>query len=310
MPPRKKSQASPVPPKLTPEQAAVSLLGPQPRAITHISYSGMNTHGECGKKYELSYVMDAPKKGAVWFVGGLAVHRATEEWDRDPAVDLPAIWRTVFNEELDKQKAKDPDVLGWRKAGIKADNPAGEDVAHWYSVLGPSLVESYIAWRKRSSWEIWTTPDGEPAIELNVGGTLPGMEGVEFKGYIDRIFYDPQFDALRLVDLKTGSRKPETGLQLGVYGAAVQHRYGVAVPTGAAFMNRKGALAEAWTLAKYTPEYVGRHFKQLFDAIQAGYFVPKVGRHCGLCDVASACYANDGPLAHLYDRDAPGQAPF
>jgi putative RecB family exonuclease len=273
----------------------------------------MNTHQQCGKQYDLSYVMGAPKKGSVWFVGGLAVHRATEEWDTarffDLPVDLPALWRRVFNEELEKQREKDPDQGGWRRAGIKADNPQGEDIAHWYSVLGPSLVESYIAWRRRSPWEIWTTPDGEPAIELDIGGTLPGMDGVQFKGFIDRVFYDRQFDRLHLVDLKTGTRKPEKALQLGIYGAAVQHRYGIPVPTGSAFMNRKGSLAEPWDLTKYTPTYVGRHFKQLFDAIQAGYFVPNTGRHCGMCDVSASCYANDGPWAYLYDRDHPDNLP-
>jgi len=316
LPPRKRTQAKPTPPKLTPEQATASVFGaPRPvaRPVTHISYSGMNTYQECAKKYELSYITQAPKGGAVWFVGGLAVHRATEEWDRaqvaDTSLDLPTVWRKVFNEELEKQRAKDPDQLNWRKGGVKADNPQGEDIAHWYSVLGPSLVESYLAWRKRSSWEIWTTPDGEPAIEMDVGGSLPGMGGVEFKGYLDRIFYNPQLDQLHVVDLKTGTRKPENGVQLGIYSAAVEHRWSTPVFTGAAFMNRKGTLAESWNLTKYTPEYVGNNFAQLYAAIQAGAFAPHPARHCGMCDVASACYANDGPLAQQYDRGHPANRP-
>ena len=175
MPPRKRTQAKPTPPKLTPEQATASVFGaPRPvaRPVTHISYSGMNTYQECAKKYELSYITQAPKGGAVWFVGGLAVHRATEEWDRaqvaDTSLDLPTVWRKVFNEELEKQRAKDPDQLNWRKGGVKADNPQGEDIAHWYSVLGPSLVESYLAWRKRSSWEIsiGSSPMDRPALRM------------------------------------------------------------------------------------------------------------------------------------------------
>src|SRR5258708_9047 len=201
----------------------------------------MTTHQECPKQYELSYVRGAPKKGAGWFLGGTAVHRCTGEWDRDQVLtfgkkqaDLPAIWRRVFHETLEKNKEQDPDTLGWRKAGVKSGNPDGEDISYWYSVLGPQLVQSYIAWRQRSGLEIWITPDGEPAIEIDVSGSLPGMGDVAFKGYIDRIFYSPSQDQLTVVDLKTGTRKPETGLQLGVYGAAITHRYGVAVPFGAA----------------------------------------------------------------------------
>lgn len=301
---------------LTPDQVTRSITGPaglRPQEITHISYSGRNTLSECPKQYELSYVMGAPQRGAVWFVGGLAVHRATEEWDRAQVtgtkIDLPSVWRTVFNEELDKARERDPEILRWQKAGVKKDNERGEDIPHWFAVLGPSLVESYMAWRSRSAWEIWTTPDGEPAIELDIGGTLPGMDGVQFKGFLDRIFYDRRMDQLHLVDLKTGSRKPESGLQLGVYGAAVQHRYGIPIPFGAAFMNRHGTLAEPWGLAKYTPEYVGKHFKQVYDAIQAGYFPPKVTRSCSRCGVAAACYANDGPLSAQWDRDHPDNSP-
>lgn len=314
MPPRKKAQ-----PKLTPEQAKASILGEpgvQPRPVEHLSYSGRSTYEDCPKRYELSYLMNAPRKGAVWFVGGSAVHRMTEEWDRfclaNPSLspDLTKMWRRAFNETLEQAKAKDPEHWEWRKAGVKKENPQGEDLAHWYSVLGPDLVKAYMQWRGRASWEIWTTPDGEPAIELDVGGMLPMSNGLAFKGFIDRVFVTEQ-NTLFVVDLKTGTRKPEDGLQFGTYAAALEHKYGVKVPHGAAFMNRRGILAESWDLTKFTPEYVGKQYRQTDEAIRSGYFVPKVGRHCGLCDVADSCYANNGPLAHIYDRDHPERStPF
>lgn len=302
---------------LTAQQAQVSILGKgsiPAKPVTHLSYSGKHTHEACPKQYELSYVTGAPKQGAVWFVGGSAVHAMTEQWDHHELsgepLDLQATWKRVFNETLDKAKEADPDVLNWRRAGVKKDNPQGEDIAHWYSVLGPQLVQAYIGWRRRANLEIWVTPDGQPAIELDVCGTLPGMpEGIEFKGFIDRIFYDPHLKTLTIVDLKTGTRKPENSEQFGIYGAAVQHRYGVAVPFGAAFMNRQGSLSEAHNLSRYTPEYVGRNFGRLHAAITAGYFNPVIGRHCGMCSVSAACYANGGPLADRFDRDFPGNQP-
>lgn len=301
---------------LSPAEVQASITGtpgPKGRTITHISYSGRNTYEQCPKQYDLNYVMGAPRHGAVWFVGGSAVHRATELWDlaqvRGETIDLPEAWRVAFNEELDRAKATDPDLPNWRKAGVKAANPQGEDLVHWFSVLGPQLVKAYIAWRQRTAWEIWITPDGEPAIELDIGGTFPGMDGVTFKGFIDRVFYDRTLDQLHVVDLKTGTRKPENGLQMGVYAAGVTNRYGVPVPFGSAFMNRRGHLTEAWDLAMYTPEYVGRHFGMIYQAIKAELFVPKLGRHCGLCDVAAACYANLGPQAAAYDRDHPDNQP-
>lgn len=301
--------------KLTPEQAKASILGasgPEPLPIGHLSYSGMNTMLDCPKKYELSYLMGAPKKGAVWFVGGRAVHRATEEWDvareeRKP-FDLPGAWKRIFHEEIELAKAGDPDFLNWRKAGMKKDNPEGESLQFWYARLGPQLVQAYTAWRMRSSWNIWRTPDGLLACELDVGGVLPGME-LPFKGFIDRVFQSSQTGQLLLVDLKTGSRKPETPLQLGVYAAAVQYHYNTPVPLGAAFMNRRGDLSEAWDLTRYTPEYVGKMFEQTRRGIEAGFFPAKPGRSCGMCDVSTACYANGGPLAQQFDRDHPANMP-
>lgn len=306
-------------PKLTPEQAAVSITGglavtPQP--ITHVSYSGRNKYQDCPKAYELTYVMGAPQVGSVWFVGGIAVHAMTEEWDRwtmqgqtRKAFDLQGTWKRVFNEALEREKLKDPDFMNWRKAGVKKDNPEGESLTYWYTHLGPKLAQSYMAWRRRSPWRIWRTPDGEPAIELDLGGPLPGMVDCEFKGFVDRVFLDPMVDELIVVDLKTGSRKPDSPLQFGVYRAGLLARYGVEANRGAAFMNRNGTLSDPYNLTMYTPEYIGEHFAQMHRAVQAGYFVPKVGRNCGMCDVANACYANSGLLAAQYDRDFPGNRP-
>lgn len=284
------------------------------RPVTHLSYSGDSTHGECPKRYELSYITGAPRKGAVWFVGGKAVHRATEEWDRAEhsrqKIDLPAAWKRIFNEELDQARRDDPAEGAWHKAGTSKDNPEGESAAVWYSTLGPAQVESYIAWRKRMPYTIWETPDGRPAIELDVCGPMPGMGEVEFKGFIDRVFVNRFTQALAVVDIKTGSRKPDSPLQFGVYAAAVKERYGVTVPEGAAFLTRRGILTEPWDLTKYTPEYIGRRFAGLYAAIQAGHFAPRMGHHCVLCGVKTACYAQDGPLAARYDPDALQSAPY
>lgn len=318
--PQKKQPAPP----LTPEQAAISILGhtpvplpglAQPAEITHLSYSGLTTYLECPKKYELSYLMGAPKQGAVWFVGGKAVHSMTELWDRarlaGAAFDMRAAWRDVFANQVEEDKANDPNVAGWRKAGKSAANSEGETLNHWYQVLGPKLVDAYIGWRQRTPWRIWTTPDGKDAIEMDVSGSLPGMGDLSYKGFVDRVFEEDS-GRLHVVDLKTGTRKPESPVQFGVYKAAIENKYCVPVYEGAAFMNRRGFLAGPYLLGLYTPAYVGKLFAQVHTAIKAGAFPAKVGRHCSLCDVASSCYANSGPLAATYDRDHPDreEAPY
>jgi len=39
---------------------------------------------------------------------------------------------------------------------------------------GPLLVDNWVEWRKRTRWGLWETPEGNPAIELELRITLPG----------------------------------------------------------------------------------------------------------------------------------------
>jgi hypothetical protein len=177
--------------------------------------------------------------------------------------------------------------------------------------MGLQFVQSYIDWRERSPWEIWTTPHGEPAIELDVSGKLPGCP-VEIKGYVDRVFFDPVMKKLVVLDLKTGKRPPKNADQFGTYGALIKAKYGVDMDMGVAFMNRKATLGKPHDLAEYTPEYVGGIFGEAWKKVQLWTF-PANGfpGECFICDVKSSCHVQNGPLAHLYDPASPGYpAPF
>ena len=49
---------------------------------SHVSYSSMTTWIDCGWKYYLSRVVKEPEQPAWYFVGGSALHTATEMYDR------------------------------------------------------------------------------------------------------------------------------------------------------------------------------------------------------------------------------------
>lgn len=274
------------------------------RPLEHLSYSSLSTLLTCGKQFELTRLVRAPKKPSVWLAGGLGVHGCTEDFDRaqlsrqrfDPAES----WRRNFMEAIDRLKQDDPDISTWRQK---------ETVAEWMT-LGPKLCVAYFKWRTDSPWSIWVTPDGEPAIELDTSGLLPGCP-VEVKQYVDRVFVNNVTRTPFLVDIKTGTRQPENSLQFGVYRAGIEARYGVVVPQGAAFMNRKGQLGRVHDLAKYTPDYIGAQMGRAAQIIKGGNLIANPGGHCFFCDVSTSCHAKDGPLAHVYDRDAPNNiAPF
>lgn len=286
------------------------MTSPVTKRRDHISFSAAETLERCAKSYFLKYIAKAPKRPAVWLAGGSAVHEVTEvydlltmtegddfEWSPE---ELKKVWEATFDIQVEQARAKEPNENIWGQS-------SAEPIAVWRQI-GPGFVQSYIDWRQRSHWTIWTTPDGEPAIELNVGGYLPGCP-VEIKGYVDRIFHDPMFDKLVVLDLKSGKKPPKSPAQFGTYGGLTAAKFGVSADLGVPFMNRKGTVGRIYDLADYTPEVVGASYGKAWGQVQ-GYIAtgefPADTSDCFLCDVSAACAAKNGPLAPHYDPAAPG----
>jgi putative RecB family exonuclease len=268
----------------------------------HLSHSSRELLLRCAKSYFLKYRTDAPRSASLWTAIGSAVHEATEHYDRltvkgdERKFRAGPVWDHQFDLQLDKLRKLEPNQNNWRFS-------PSEPLEVW-PTLGPQLVQSWIDWRKRSPYTVWITPDGTPAIELDVSGMLPGCP-VEIKGYVDVVMHDPVFDQLIIVDKKTSKRPPATADQFAVYAALLEVKYGKRARLGVAFMNRKGTLAKPFELAEYTPEALGQVFNETWNQIQAGDFPASPGQACFLCDVSSSCAVKNGPLAYLHDPDHP-----
>lgn len=285
--------------------------------IKHLSYSTLDQWFSCPKKVQLAKIQKAPQLPAWWFAGGSAVHAATEEYDHwtllDP-VDRPKFsikesFSEHFMGEVKEIEEKEPDRTKWRHAGPKT---APETYDAWMK-LGPLLVGNYIKWRRSTDYVVWTAGadlvrSEVVGIEIDLSFTPPGCDR-EVKAYADRIFWSASLEQTHIIDLKTGTRGPTTPLQFGVYRAGLEALHGVVAVTGMAFMNREGKPGKAFTLAKYTPDYVGKLFGHLSRAVDAQVFPAHQGSSCRMCDVQESCYAQDGPLAELYDPDHPTYAP-
>jgi len=273
------------------------------KQLKHLSHSSRESLERCAKAWFLKYMTEAPRRPALWSAGGSAVHEATEQYDRmalmgqESAFNVGFAWERLFSALLDKARKAEPNENVWARSPSEPNEV--------WNVNGPAFVRAYLDWRKRSPYEIWTTPDNLPAIELDVSGMLPGCP-VEIKGYVDRIFRDPVLDKLIIVDLKTGKRPPKGPEQFAAYAALVKVKYGVQCDIGVPFMNRKGTLGKPYELAEYTPEAVGAAFGEVWDTIQAGEF-PANGfpSACFVCDVGASCAANNGPLAAQFDPSHP-----
>lgn len=288
---------------------------PELRTMEHLSHSSRETLQRCAKSWFLKYMAQAPKRPALWLAGGSAVHETTEFYDLQQVAmgGKPKPWsettvRRLFNQIFDTQLGKareaEPNENVWAKS-------QAEPIAVWRT-NGAQFVQAYIDWRIRSPWEIWAADDGQPAIELDVSGRLPGCP-VEIKGYIDRIFWDPVFKKHHIVDLKTGKNPPKNADQFGAYRALTEVKHGITADSGVPFMNRKGGLGKPHDLTAYTPEFVGDVFGKAWDEIQeytrTGQW-PATPGDCFICDVQSSCAAVGGPLAPQFDPASPGYIPF
>lgn len=217
------------------------------------------------------------------------------------------LFREAFETEL-LQTIDDTDTGPdqWSVAGKNKtkSNPNGEDAA-WWRANGPDMVNRWVAWRQRAGWRLWVTPDGEPAIELNIETNIPTLgEPIPLKMFVDRVFItNPTTNQLCIVDLKAGARSPESDLQLGVYRYGIWRRYGVDIRLGAYWLARKDVM-EPVDLSRYTPDLMEMWFRRFRQATNSGVFLPNVTFKCRACPVRDYCVAFGGSRSEL-DPDHP-----
>ena len=184
----------------------------------------------------------------------------------------------------------------WRVGGrVSKKYPNKEDKSWWMSE-GPAMVHNWYNWRMTNpQLDIWTTPEGKPAVELGINVPLPG--GVILKAYIDRIMVDVETGETIIVDLKTG-QPPKSGLQLAVYRLALQEQFGIAPNFGAYWMSRGGKLDIVYDLTFYGEDMVARWMRDVKKSIDQELFVPNVTMMCNFCGVKESCYAYWGNMTH------------
>lgn len=278
-------------------------LAPKPfRLPEHLSFSALSTYSECGERWRLEKAHGI--QGPTWWntLGGTAVHRVTEMVDRawygdDVEVqDFATVFEQVIAEELEKG--------GWSESDIKASGrktkawPNKQDKSWWHT-HGPLYVSAWIQWRERAGYELWTTPWGDPGIEVPVEVEVAGRK---FVGYVDRVFVDPNDGTGVPVDLKAGNHEPKSTLQLGTYGVVLGRDYGLEVRRGGFWMAKdyeKDHLGLKYMedLSRFTPEFVDAQFEMAWRGITAGVFLPSPSMMCGSCAVNRFCGLMGGDRA-------------
>lgn len=267
----------------------------------YVSYSGLTSYLDCGERFRLERVLNHKGQPGYWLAGGTAVHSATEWYDETVArlgtatehVDKAV---QVFHDKFDHEVRKHD---SWKTAGRKSREwPNGEDAA-WWKATGPAMVLNYVQWRAANpQYSLMTMPGTDkPGIEVETEFTLPG--DIKVKAIIDRVFVNNHGEAL-IVDLKTGSRKPPSSLQLGLYATALEQQYGFRPQIGAYWMGRSGELTELSVLDRYNSALIGRWMRDFRKAVELQVFIPHVTAMCSGCSVNDQCYAYN-PFAEAPD---------
>lgn len=273
-----------------------------PAPVAHVSYSALNSWTRCGEAFRLERVVKVPTIPSWFFVGGNAVHTATEWYDLGQAEgrDAQQLFTDALAETVAETVEKNPehaDPKTWKVGGRRSKDWPNKENAAWWAHHGPLMVQAWIDWMAQLQWQPATDLTGG-YVEVVAPGTIGGAP---VKAFIDRMFITPEGE-LVIVDLKTGSREPVSALQLGWYAELVEQSIGVRPSWGGYWMAREGKLGELRDLTKYTTARLDRWTRDFIKARELGLYLPRVDTHCSTCGVAKACIAVGGVDAWKYEE--------
>jgi len=190
----------------------------------------------------------------------------------------------------------------FRAGGRTSKKYPNKEDASWWKAKGPEFIHNWYNFRMTNPHlDIWTAPDGTPAIELKVAAKIPG--DVILKGYIDRVMVDTNTGKTIIIDLKTG-QAPKSGLQLAIYRLAMLEQYGEAPEYGSYWMARTGVLDTIYELEDYSPKMVARWLRDAKKSIDLNIFIPNTNNWCDYCEVRDMCYTRGNKqFAPTFDAD-------
>lgn len=256
------------------------------------SVSQLTEYITCGEKFRLNRIVRprVPKKPAYWLVLGIAIHEALEKREARGSDDyLMDDFLEAFDRVKDEQLAIQPDLTLWinpyrGKTVLQSLDMAREK--------GIEQINRFIEWmndpeRAYGTFNIMRdADDGAPWVEVPFDMDLGGIRVI---GFIDRVE-----EGGEPVDIKSGDKKNNKDLQLGVYKVALEKQFGISPTVGQFFMTKvDGRSAFGYTdfidLSRYTEEYVTDLFLAAERGIQNEVFLPHPQDFCGICDVQEFC---------------------
>ena len=219
-------------------------------------------------------------------------------------MNLETVWEESFNEAIaDVEKRTGTNPTDWRVGGRATKEYPDKENKVWWDVNGLKMFQEFAQVWGESHIKIWETPDGLPGIEL---GFNQYFGDVLIKGYADLVGVLPTGELI-VVDFKTGSRTPDSAMQLGLYACLMELQFGIRPTRGYFYLARHAKFEEAEGMERWTVDVFTDLFAQFARGLEAEIFLPNIGMSCGTCGVKDYCYAVGGELSSVYDTLGKGK---
>jgi RecB family exonuclease len=224
-----------------------------------------------------------------------------ENWERTGREHGPEIVAGWYDEawraEVERMREKQPDIRQWMTGGRTKPQVDLER----REARGREQALAYVEWATATAdkWRVWQPEEGEYACEVEFSIQLAGVTVI---GFIDQII-EWRDGTLTPRDLKTGTKLPESPLQLATYARAAEEIFpGISLAWGDYYMAKNTAPTELMPLEPWTRDRIARWYYDFDRAVKAGIFVPNIGDHCRVCLVADYCDATGG-MRDEYPRE-------
>lgn len=204
-------------------------------------------------------------------------------------VNLDLVWKDTWERvKTAHSGSTGQEEALWKAAGrATKDNPDREN-GDWWFKNGREMLDAWVKFRTGElGWQIWETPQGQPAIEISMS---PMVGDIPIQMGIDRVMVTPAGELI-ILDLKTGQRTPSSDLQLAFYAYGMSKTFGLRPQYGTYWMARQGITSPLIDLDFYTDEMIEDIIVQFDKARKAELFLPNYN-HCKMCNFTHACKYN------------------
>lgn len=211
---------------------------------------------------------------------------------------IETLWEESFLAAIAEAEEKTGvNPVDWRVSGRESKQWPDKENKAWWDVNGKQMFMDFItAWRA-SGLKIWISPEGVPGIEIGFNNKFGD---VPVRAFADAIAVMPDGE-LAVIDFKTGSYVPSSGMQLGIYASMMEMQFGIRPTRGFYYNARKAQFVEAYGVDRWNIPVLTEMFTKFNLGVENEIFLPNVGMACNTCGVREYCYAMGGQLSTIYD---------